>query len=189
MLRTRLAGFATRSRTMASNSEASFCYKWARPGLTVDAILIACKPQLSVLLIERKHDPYAGSWALPGGFVEENEPLHVAAARELLEETSVKLPKTAKLSQVGAYGNPGRDPRGWTIGVAFATLIPEVIVPSAADDASDARWFSLTNLPKLAFDHGSMIHDALIRLSYNHTELKGFDYSTDTINAFDDVLY
>ena len=76
-----------------------------------------------MLLIQRKNDPFAGSWALPGGFVDEGENLEQAAARELQEETSVD-PTSVPLVQVGAYGDPGRDPRGWTVSVAYCAVVP-----------------------------------------------------------------
>jgi 8-oxo-dGTP diphosphatase len=99
-------------------------YDYPRPALTVDAVIVAKEaavPQL--LLIQRKIDPFKDAWALPGGFVNENESLDVAAARELEEETSVS-PKDVNLVQVGTFGDKGRDPRGWTVTVAYACVVP-----------------------------------------------------------------
>lgn len=103
-----------------------YSYEWPRPGLTVDAALVAYPEgdqPARVLLIQRKHPPCKDMWALPGGFVEENEPLEHAVARELQEETSVD-PSAVNLQQVMAFGDPGRDPRGWCVTIAFAALVP-----------------------------------------------------------------
>eukprot|EP00878_Enallax_costatus_P034302 GHUV01038025.1.p2 GENE.GHUV01038025.1~~GHUV01038025.1.p2 ORF type:complete len:147 (+),score=44.83 GHUV01038025.1:81-521(+) len=106
-----------------------------------------------------------GQWALPGGFVDEGEPLDTAAARELEEETSVN-PKDVDLFQVGAYGDPGRDPRGWTVTVAYAAIVPGTeLGVKAADDAAEASWYPVTSLPQLAFDHKQIIREALEKLS------------------------
>jgi 8-oxo-dGTP diphosphatase len=109
---------------MSKRSE--YTYEWPRPALTVDVFVFAL-PQgrqqaPHVLLIKRKHDPFAGCWALPGGFVDEGERLITAAARELEEETSVKADQ-ALLQQVGTFGDPGRDPRGWTVSVVYAAVV------------------------------------------------------------------
>jgi 8-oxo-dGTP diphosphatase len=129
---------------------------YPRPALTVDiAVLKRASRKLHVLLIRRKHDPFAGRWALPGGFVNEDEPIAAAAGRELEEETCVR---GVKLTQLGAYGDPGRDPRGWTVSVLFFCLVKANSVrPKAADDAAEARWFPLDALPPLAFDHDKML--------------------------------
>lgn len=144
-------------------------YKYPRPSVTVDAAIVA-KPDKSgedaqLLLVRRKNPPCKGSWALPGGFVDENEPLEAAAARELQEETSVD-PKDVLLFQVGAFGDPGRDPRGWCVTVAYTALVPSSeIGVKAADDAADAKWFPLTRLPQpLAFDHKVVVRTALEKL-------------------------
>jgi 8-oxo-dGTP diphosphatase len=147
--------------------QGTYTYEWPRPAVTVDAILVSKETPSKVLLIQRKQAPHAGSWALPGGFVDEMEPLHLAAARELQEETSVDPAEVGEFIQIGAYGNPGRDPRGWTIGVAFATLIDSssALRIQAADDAAAVAWYDIENLPKLAFDHGEMLRDTFTRLS------------------------
>lgn len=93
----------------------------------MDTCILACpedEGEPSMLLIQRKHDPFAGKWALPGGFVDEGEPLDQAAARELQEETSVDtVAQQIRLEQVGAFGDPGRDPRGWTVTVAYVAIV------------------------------------------------------------------
>ncbi|PSC69087.1 nudix hydrolase [Micractinium conductrix] len=141
------------------------CYPYPRPALTVDAIIVAQTAPPQLLLIQRKHNPFAGSWALPGGFVDSGEGLEAAAARELQEETSVD-PSTVLLTQVGAFGEPGRDPRGWTITVAFAALVPSTqLGVKAADDAQAAEWFPADRLPALAFDHKLVVRTALRHLA------------------------
>lgn len=128
---------------------------------------------LAVLLIQRASDPFKGHWALPGGFVNENESLERAAARELNEETSLST-GSARLVQIGAYGDPGRDPRGHTVTIAWATFLVAEAKVTAADDAAAAEWHPLKNLAvatpakkktlKLAFDHAKIITHAYDRL-------------------------
>ncbi|KAG2487895.1 hypothetical protein HYH03_013477 [Edaphochlamys debaryana] len=146
----------------------NFTYEYPRPAVTVDALIVS-KPNGStppqLLLIKRKHPPFKDGWALPGGFVDEGEGLDTAAARELQEETSVD-PSSVSLSQVGAFGDPGRDPRGWTITVAYAALVPTTnLGVKAADDAKDARWFDISALPALAFDHKLVVRSSLRHLA------------------------
>jgi 8-oxo-dGTP diphosphatase len=111
-----------------------------------------------ILLIQRGKEPFAGCWALPGGFVEMDEDLGVAARRELREETDVQ---TGELIQVGAFGDPRRDPRGRNISVTYAAVTSEEITPVAGDDAVHASVFALANLPPLAFDHDCLIRSAI----------------------------
>ncbi len=126
--------------------------------VTVDAVIFFRKADiLNVLLIQRKNEPFRDQWALPGGFLEENEAMEQGAIRELEEETGLKL---EKLQQVGAFGTPGRDPRGRTISIAFVGLIGTEAKVKASDDALDAKWFSLNDLPSLAFDHRKIISEA-----------------------------
>ncbi|MBN2390018.1 MAG: NUDIX hydrolase [Anaerolineae bacterium] len=135
-----------------------FTYPYPRPALTVDIVLIKDGydgPE--ILLIQRNHPPFAGHWALPGGFVDENEPLEAAARRELFEETGLE---PAELQQLGAFGDPGRDPRGWTVSVVFWTRIVGDVIPRAGDDAAAARWWPLNDLPPLAFDHANIVRQA-----------------------------
>ena len=89
--------------------------------------------------------------------MDENEPLEAAARRELFEEAGVVPPE---LQQLGAFGDPGRDPRGWTVSVAFWTRIAGDVTPRAGDDASAARWWPLNALPPLAFDHADIVRQA-----------------------------
>jgi 8-oxo-dGTP diphosphatase len=113
-----------------------------------------------VLLVQRAHPPFAGEWALPGGFVDEGERVAHAAARELAEETGLKL---GSLSLLGVYDTPGRDPRGWTVSITYLAVLPTRAPVTGGDDAREARWFSADTLPKLAFDHATIIGDALVR--------------------------
>jgi 8-oxo-dGTP diphosphatase len=139
-------------------------YEWPRPAVTVDIAIFTVLEsdggaELQVLLVERDLAPFAGAWALPGGFVHENEDLSAAAARELLEETGVR---EGYLEQVGAVGTPGRDPRGHTVTVLYAALLPpDKHVLRATGDARSAQWHALTKLPELAFDHSALLEAAL----------------------------
>lgn len=116
-----------------------------------------------VLLVKRKFPPFKGKYALPGGFVEIDENLDVAAKRELFEETSLKVKKVV---QVGAFGNVGRDPRGRNIGIAYTTIVNEKKVkPKANDDAKEVKWFNVKKLPRLGFDHNLIIKEAVKKLN------------------------
>lgn len=137
-------------------------YDYPRPALTVDAVLLSRDEPPRVLLIRRKKDPFAGSWAFPGGFVDENETLAEAARRELREETGLAAPD---LEQLYTAGDPGRDPRGWTVSVAFLARVDrKKMKPKAADDASETKWFPLDDLPELAFDHAMILARAEARI-------------------------
>jgi 8-oxo-dGTP diphosphatase len=137
------------------------CYEHPRPALTADVVLVAARPRPSVLLIRRGKPPYEGRWALPGGFVGMDEDLEPAARRELAEETGIEA---GPLVQVGAFGRPGRDPRGRVVSVAWTGApAADAAAPAAASDAAEARWFPLDELPELAFDHDEIIAAALER--------------------------
>lgn len=142
-----------------------FAYDYPRPAVTVDVVVVTREASPRVLLIRRKNEPYAGCWALPGGFVEMDESLDAAAARELAEETGVVVPK---LTQLGAYGDPGRDPRGRTIAVAYLAEVAPGTVAQAGDDAAETEWRSLRRLPPLAFDHAEILADAKRVLKARH---------------------
>ena len=136
-------------------------YDWPRPSLTVDAIVATDEAPRRVLFIRRGSEPFRGKWALPGGFVEEQEPLEAAARRELAEETGLALDGVA-VEQFRAYGTPHRDPRGWTVSVVFAAVLgappPGV---RGQDDAAEARFFAVDALPPLAFDHATIVAEGL----------------------------
>lgn len=143
---------------MPARSARRFSYDYPRPALTVDLVVASREPRVRVLLIRRKGEPFAGSWALPGGFVDENEPLAAAARRELEEETGVVL---TEFEQLHTFGDPGRDPRGWTVSVAYlARVNPAEVKAKAADDAAEVKWFPLDELPALAFDHAKILGKA-----------------------------
>ena len=133
---------------------------YPRPMLTVDVAALTGGSAPRVLLVQRAHPPFAGEWALPGGFVDEGERVAHAAARELAEETGLRL---GSLSLLGVYDTPGRDPRGWTVSVTYFAPVPAQAPVTGGDDASEARWFPADTLPKLAFDHATIIGDGLAR--------------------------
>jgi 8-oxo-dGTP diphosphatase len=134
-----------------------FCYDYPRASVTVDVVVATKERAPRVLLIRRKHEPFRGHWALPGGFIDMEETLEASARRELLEETGL-APR--RLVQLGTYGDPGRDPRGRTISVVFLARVTAAAGEQAGDDAADARWFPLARLPRLAFDHRRILREA-----------------------------
>lgn len=133
--------------------------------VTVDnVILTMVEGRLHVLLVRRKEDPYSGCWALPGGFKRPDESLDQAAARELEEETGIAAP--ARLMQLGAYGDPGRDPRTNVVTVAYLAVTPEIGHVNAGSDAADARVWPVAEVLgslELAFDHSMILADAIER--------------------------
>ena len=132
---------------------------YPRPMLTVDVVVLAgAATGRRVLLIQRGNPPFLGSWALPGGFVEEGEQVLEAAPRELAEETGLRV---GELQLLGVYDTPGRDPRGWTVSVVYLASVSSETAVAGADDAADARWFAADELPDLAFDHALILADAL----------------------------
>lgn len=138
-------------------------YEFPRPALTTDIALFAGSGEdLSLLLIRRRAEPFQGMWALPGGFVDEGERVVEAARRELLEETGIDW--EGPLTQVGAYADPGRDPRGWTASIVWGSSLAQELPVFAGDDASDAAWHKVGSLPRLAFDHDQIVAEARARL-------------------------
>lgn len=129
-------------------------YRYPRPAVTVDAILIS--NQNKVLLIERGREPYAGQWALPGGFIDMDEELEEACRREVEEETGLEI---VELKQFKAFGSVFRDPRHRTISIVFYSMPDAEPTPRAGDDAANAQWFALDHLPELAFDHQLIISE------------------------------
>ena len=129
--------------------------------VTVDLLIFKSKAGTNfILLIKRKNDPFKDCWALPGGFVDENEDLEVAALRELQEETQIKIDH---LEQLKAFGKPYRDPRSHVVSIAFTGFVTFETHAIASDDAKEAKWFSVNDLPKLAFDHDEIINFALLK--------------------------
>ena len=142
-------------------------YDYPRPAFTCDTVVFAGPSGArKVLLIQRGAQPFLGSWALPGGFVDEGERPVEAARRELAEETG--LIWEGPLVPVGAFGDPDRDPRGWTVTAVFlADIGLETPTVVGQDDAAAASWFFTDELPKdLAFDHAEIIAAALWRLGF-----------------------
>ncbi len=165
-----------------------FTYRYPHPAVTADCVVFgldeACPPtvpdpgsrrgsdtdarELTVLLIQRDLDPYAGAWALPGGFIRLDEDLDAAARRELEEETGVR---DLYLEQLAAFGAPDRDPRERVITIAYLAIVNLFEHPvAAATDARNAGWFALDELPRLAFDHELILETALARLRSKHRE-------------------
>ncbi|CAM4244265.1 NUDIX domain-containing protein [Flavobacterium terrigena] len=125
--------------------------------VTVD-VLVINKITNEILLIKRLNEPFKDCWALPGGFVDEGEDLEQAARRELFEETNIE---TSEMTQIGAFGKPNRDPRGHMISVAYKTNLIDNQIVKAKDDAKEVKWFSMNDLPELAFDHLDIINSNL----------------------------
>ena len=143
-----------------------YTYTHPRPAVTVDIVVLRQSDSgPEILLIQRADDPFKGRWAFPGGFVDEDEDLEVAARRELQEETGLT---SLVLSQLCAVGTPGRDPRGHTVSVIYVAACPapdSSVV--AGDDAATAQWFSLDSLPELAFDHEDILRHVRVRTEEN----------------------
>lgn len=155
--------------------------RYERPSVTVDVVLFAfADGDLQVLLIRRKHWPYVGHWAIPGGFVGISESLDAAAQRELREETGIQ---DVYLEQLYTFGDPDRDPRTRVITVTYFALVgaDDIQRVRPGDDAAEARWWSVYDLPPLAFDHDRILRYALQRLRWKleYTAL-GFFLLPDT---------
>jgi len=140
----------------------TFTYDYPRPALTADAVIFFLKPddELNILLIQRKNEPFKGKWALPGGFIEEDETLEQCVSREVEEETGLT---GIKLFQLEAFSLPGRDPRHRTITVAYWGFCKNSDALNPGSDAVSAKWFGINELPELAFDHDQIIKKALVR--------------------------
>ena len=145
----------------------TYTYKYPRPAVTADVVAITKEEVPKVLLIQRGFEPYQGCWAFPGGFMEMDETTKECAIRELQEETGLKL---TSMVQVGAYSKVDRDPRGRTITIAYLAIVDEQLSVIAQDDAAMAEWFSIKNLPTLAFDHNEIMTDAISM--YNNIKSK-----------------
>ena len=128
----------------------AYTYKYPRPAVTADCIVITKEPDPKVLLIERGDEPFKGCWAFPGGFMNMDETTEQCAIRELEEETGLLI---SDIHQIGAYSKVDRDPRGRTVTVAYLAIIDEPVAVTGQDDAAKAEWWPLSDLPHLAFDH------------------------------------
>lgn len=130
--------------------------------VTVDVVALTIRGgALHVLLVQRGEQPYAGLWALPGGFIRPGEDLPEAAARELDEETG--LTGRVHIEQLASYGTPERDPRMRIVSISYLAFAPDLPDPRAGSDAADAAWHRVDRLPKLAFDHERILGDGLER--------------------------
>jgi 8-oxo-dGTP diphosphatase len=163
--------------------------KWERPSVTVDVVILSLQEgDLKVLLVKRRNWPYEGYWAIPGGFIDMRESLEESARRELEEETGLR---DIYMEQLYTFGDPGRDPRTRVITVAYLALVDyQQLHPRAADDAGSVRWFSMYDLPALAFDHAKILDTTLKRLrgKLEYTTI-GFQFlpSTFTLSELQQV--
>ena len=136
----------------------AYTYKYPRPAVTADCVVVTKEATPQVLLIERGADPYKGCWAFPGGFMNMDETAEQCAIRELEEETGLQM---TELHQIGAYSKIDRDPRGRTITVAYLAIVNAPLAVTGQDDAAKAQWFPIDVLPPLAFDHEDIMRDAI----------------------------
>ena len=147
-------------------TKGTYIYDYPRPALTADCVIFGRdeKGGLSVLLIERGEEPYKGCWAFPGGFMEMDETTEETASRELKEETGLVIPAgSGQLKELGCYSAVDRDPRGRVITIAYYATINKCEV-KGSDDVREARWFPLSQIPPLAFDHAQILSNALRKL-------------------------
>ena len=140
-------------------NELKYQYKYPRPSVTTDCVIFGMHPTdgLFVLLIQRGNEPYKGCWAFPGGFLEMTEDAETGARRELYEETGLRVPS---LKQLGAFTQVDRDPRDRVISIAYYGLVTISDV-CGGDDAAEAKWFPINELPSLAFDHRQIFDQAI----------------------------
>lgn len=153
---------------------AQYTYKYPHPAVTTDCVIFGYeqKEGLSVLLIKRGIEPYKDSWAFPGGFIRMDEDAETGARRELREETGLDA---AYVEQFGCFSDVHRDPRERVITIAFYALVKKTEV-KGGDDAADAHWFPIDNIPSLAFDHDRILRVALQTLKEKiHFKPVGFE--------------
>ena len=134
----------------------SYTYKYARPALTTDCVVFTRDSGLlKVLLVRRKYEPFKGKWALPGGFMNTGKTLEQCVLRELEEETGLT---NINPRQLHAFSSPDRDPREHVVSVVFYAMAgPSSRKTRAGDDAAEAEWFDINNVPPLAFDHANIL--------------------------------
>ena len=136
----------------------AYTYKYPRPAVTADCIVITREAEPKVLLIQRGSEPFKGRWAFPGGFMNMDETTEQCAIRELEEETGLQV---NNVIQIEAYSKVDRDPRGRTVTIAYLAIVDRPLVVIGQDDATKAEWWPLSNLPELAFDHDRIMQDAV----------------------------
>lgn len=136
----------------------AYTYKYPRPAVTADCIVITREAEPKVLLIQRGSEPFKGRWAFPGGFMNMDETTEQCAIRELEEETGLHVNNVV---QIGAYSKVDRDPRGRTVTIAYLAILDRPLAVIGQDDAAKAEWWPLSNLPELAFDHDKIMQDAI----------------------------
>lgn len=155
----------------------TYTYDYPRPAVTTDCVIFGYDgKELKVLLIERGIEPFKGCWAFPGGFLNMDEDALAGARRELKEETGLE---NAFIEQFHTFSEPGRDPRGRVITIAHYALV-KIQEVEGGDDAAQARWFPIGEVPPLAFDHDRILRMAMSRLKERiHFEPVGFELLPD----------
>lgn len=155
----------------------TYTYDYPRPAVTTDCVIFGYDgKELKVLLIERGIEPFKGCWAFPGGFLNMDEDALAGARRELKEETGLE---NAFIEQFYTFSEPGRDPRGRVITIAHYALV-KIQEVEGGDDAAQARWFPIGEVPPLAFDHDRILRMAMSRLKEKiHFEPVGFELLPD----------
>ena len=153
--------------------ENMYCYKYPHPAVTMDCVIFGFDGErLQVLLVERGIEPYKGKWAFPGGFLKMDETAEEGALRELREETGLER---AYIQQFHTFSDPHRDPRERVITIAYYALV-KIQEVHGGDDAASARWFPLSEIPSLAFDHDYILRMATQRLREEiHFQPVGFE--------------
>lgn len=156
-----------------AKEEFKYCYKYPHPSVTTDCVIFGFDgTKLKVLLVQRGEEPYKGRWAFPGGFMRIDESAEECAMRELREETSLEI---TQIRQFYTFTSPQRDPRERIITIAFYALAKTQQV-KGGDDAADAKWFALDEVPQLAFDHDQILRKAEQTLHQQiHFEPIGFE--------------
>lgn len=173
----------SKNYTFIKGAEFPYQYKYEHMAVTTDCVIFTYEDrELKVLLIKRGTDPYKGQWAFPGGFLRMTETAKEGALRELKEETSVT---DAPIRELGVFSDIERDPRERVLTIAWYALVkPSKVI--GGDDADEASWFSIDQLPPLAFDHQKIFNTAMERLKRDiHFEPVGFDLLDDTFTIPD----
>lgn len=160
-----------------------YTYEYPRPSVTTDCVIFGYDGRdIKVLLIQRGIEPFKGMWAFPGGFLQMNETASECAARELKEETGLE---EAFMEQFHTFSSVDRDPRGRVITIAYLALV-KISDVRGGDDAASAKWFSLSEIPSLAFDHDMILRMAFAKLKERiHFEPVGFELLPETFKMPD----